>query len=105
MSDHLFSERTKRVPKSFIREILKVSAEPDVISFAGGLPHPGLFPIREFKDAFTRLMEERGSESVQYGPSEGFLPLREWVSERYRPARPGYFTSQCAHHYRISAGP
>jgi len=84
MSDHLFSERTKRVPKSFIREILKVSAVPDVISFAGGLPHPGLFPIREFKDAFTRLMEERGSESVQYGPSEGFLPLREWVSERYQ---------------------
>ena len=84
MPDHLFSERTKRVPKSFIREILKVSAEPNVISFAGGLPHPDLFPVQELKNAFARLMEERGSESMQYGPSEGFRPLREWVCDRYR---------------------
>lgn len=84
MSNYVFSKRSSRVPKSFIREILKVAGEPDVISFAGGLPHPDLFPIREFKDAFTRLMEERRSGSVQYGPSEGFLPLREWVCDRYR---------------------
>ncbi|MCJ7499191.1 PLP-dependent aminotransferase family protein [bacterium] len=84
MSDHLFSKRTRRVPKSFIRDILKVAGKPDVISFAGGLPHPGLFPVREIKDAFMTLMEERGSESMQYGPSEGFSPLREWVCDRYR---------------------
>jgi len=84
MPNHLFAERTKRVPKSFIREILKVSADPEVISFAGGLPHPGLFPVRELGDAFNRLMEERGSEAMQYGPSEGFLPLREWVCDRYK---------------------
>jgi 2-aminoadipate transaminase len=84
MSDHMFSERTKRVPRSFIREILKVSAQPDIISFAGGLPHPGLFPVQEIKESFVRLMEDRGAESMQYGPSEGFLPLREWVCDRYR---------------------
>jgi len=84
MTGYTFSKRSHRVPRSFIREILKVSGEPDVISFAGGLPHPGLFPVRELKDAFTRLMEDRGSESVQYGPSEGFWPLREWVCDRYR---------------------
>ena len=84
MSEYLFSERTRRVPRSFIREILKVAGEPDVISFAGGLPHPGLFPVREMMSSFTALMEERGAQSMQYGPTEGFLPLREWVCERYR---------------------
>jgi 2-aminoadipate transaminase len=84
MTTYAFAKRTRRVPKSFIREILKVSAEPDIISFAGGLPHPGLFPVRELKEAFIRLMDERGSESFQYGPSEGFRPLREWVCDRYR---------------------
>jgi len=84
MSDGLFSERTRRVPRSFIREILKVAGEPDIISFAGGLPHPGLFPVREMRRAFDTLMEERGAQSLQYGSSEGFWPLREWVCDRYR---------------------
>lgn len=57
MSELLFSERSRRVPRSFIREILSVAGEPDVISFAGGLPHPGLFPVKGLKEAFTRLMD------------------------------------------------
>lgn len=84
MTDFRLSHRTSRVPRSFIREILKVAGEPDVISFAGGLPHPALFPVRELGDAFADLILERGSEPFQYGPSEGFLPLREWVCGRYR---------------------
>jgi len=79
-----FAERTNRVPRSFIREILKVAADPDVISFAGGLPQPGLFPVTQLRDAFACLMKEQGPESLQYGPSEGFEPLREWVCDRYR---------------------
>ena len=84
MYDYRLSNRFSRVPRSFIRDILKVAGEPDVISFAGGLPHPGLFPVRELKDAFSSFIAERGSEPLQYGPSEGFLPLREWVCQRYR---------------------
>jgi len=72
------------VPRSFIREILKVAAQPDIISFAGGLPHPDLFPVHELEEAFKRLIRDRGAEVLQYGPSEGFGPLREWVGERYR---------------------
>ena len=72
------------MPRSFIREILKVAAQPDIISFAGGLPHPDLFPVQELKEAFNRLTKDRGAEPLQYGPSEGFGPLREWVCERYR---------------------
>ncbi|UCF88007.1 MAG: PLP-dependent aminotransferase family protein [bacterium] len=82
--DDLFSRRALRVPRSFIREILKVAGQPDVISFAGGLPHPGLFPLKELGAAMERILEERGPESFQYGPSEGFGPLREWVCQRYR---------------------
>ena len=84
MSELLFSERARRVPRSFIREILKVAGEPDVISFAGGLPHPGLFPVKGLTEAFTRLMDSGGAEPLQYGASEGYLPLREWVCERYQ---------------------
>jgi 2-aminoadipate transaminase len=84
MSDYPFSRRALRAPRSFIREILKVAGEPDVISFAGGLPHPGLFPVEALGGAFADLLLERGSEPWQYGPSEGFFPLREWVCQRYR---------------------
>jgi len=84
MSELLFSERSRRVPRSFIREILSVAGEPDVISFAGGLPHPGLFPVKGLKEACTRLMDSGGAEPLQYGASEGYLPLREWVCERYQ---------------------
>lgn len=84
MARYRLSDRTLRVPRSFIREILKVAGEPDVISFAGGLPHPGLFPVEELQDAFSKVMAERGVESLQYGPSEGIWPLREWICDRYR---------------------
>lgn len=82
--EHLFSRRAQRTPRSFIREILKVAGRPDVISFAGGLPHPGLFPVEELRMALSAAMGEGASRSIQYGPSEGIDPLREWVSERYR---------------------
>ena len=65
---------------STIREILKVTAEPDVISFAGGLPAPELFPVEQVRAAADSVLSRSGSQALQYGPSEGYAPLREWIA-------------------------
>ncbi|MFN8224615.1 MAG: PLP-dependent aminotransferase family protein [Gaiellales bacterium] len=65
---------------STIREILKVTAQPQVISFAGGLPAPELFPVDEVREAVNAVLTELGSEALQYGESEGYRPLREWIT-------------------------
>lgn len=66
---------------STIREILKVTAQPDVISFAGGLPAPELFPVAEVRAAADAVLTTSGSQALQYGPSEGFAPLCEWIAQ------------------------
>jgi 2-aminoadipate transaminase len=71
---------------SAIREILKLSSAPGVISFAGGLPAPEVFPVAEFKRACDVVLEEVGPASLQYSPTEGYVPLREMIvrnSRRY----------------------
>src|ERR687889_2254432 len=78
----LFAKRTERMRSSDIREILKVTARPEIISLAGGLPAPELFPIDEYRQAFEWVLETNGSAALQYGPSEGFRPLREFLAER-----------------------
>ncbi|TSA86202.1 PLP-dependent aminotransferase family protein [Deinococcus detaillensis] len=65
---------------SAIREILKITQEPSVISFAGGLPAPELFPMEAIKRAFDTVMEKYGPASMQYSTTEGHLPLREWIA-------------------------
>jgi 2-aminoadipate transaminase len=65
---------------SAIRELLKVTQMPDVISFAGGMPAPEIFPVEEFKEACIRVLDEHGSEALQYGTTDGYLPLREMIS-------------------------
>jgi len=79
-----FSERVSHIPKSFLREILKVTAQPNVISFAGGLPNPSSFPIDAIKQAAVNVLERDGARALQYAPSEGYLPLREWIASRYK---------------------
>jgi 2-aminoadipate transaminase len=79
---HLYAERTEGMRASDIREILKVTAQPDVISLAGGLPAPELFPIDEYRRAFEWVLETDGAVALQYGPSEGYRPLRALLSER-----------------------
>lgn len=69
--------------KSFIREILKVIQDSEVISFAGGLPNPKLFPVREFADACQKVLLQDGENVLQYSTTEGYLPLREFIAERY----------------------
>jgi 2-aminoadipate transaminase len=78
----LYADRAEGMRASDIREILKVTAQPDVISLAGGLPAPELFPVDEYRRAFEWVLESEGSVALQYGPSEGYRPLRSYLAER-----------------------
>jgi 2-aminoadipate transaminase len=82
----LYADRTGRMTASDIREILKVTAMPEVISLAGGLPAPEVFPIEEFRQAYDRVLTERGAAALQYSTSEGYGPLRELIAQRLRRA-------------------
>lgn len=77
-----FSNRMELLKASEIREILKLTQQPDIISFAGGLPAPELFPIKELKKISVRVLEEMGVEALQYSPTEGYRPLREQIAAR-----------------------
>lgn len=72
-----FALRTQGMTSSAIRELLKLTGDPEIISFAGGLPAPEVFPLEEIKAAAGRVIEEHGRNALQYGPTEGYLPLRE----------------------------
>lgn len=78
---HLFARRMDQMRPSTIREILKVTAQPEVISFAGGLPAPELFPVTQVAAAADVALAQYGARALQYGQSEGFPQLREWISE------------------------
>lgn len=90
--DTVFCSRTKCMSSSIIREILKFTQMPDVISFAGGLPAPELFPVREFEEASRHVLNTDGQTALQYSLTEGLLPLREALSEKMQkygvPAEP-----------------
>ncbi|MEA1976421.1 MAG: PLP-dependent aminotransferase family protein [Chloroflexota bacterium] len=73
--------RTRGMKPSFIREILKFTANPEIISFAGGLPAPDFFPIREFGEACKEVLRTHGEEALQYGPTEGYQPLKQFIAE------------------------
>lgn len=75
-----FAARTAHLRPSAIREILKVAEAPEVISFAGGLPAPELFPIDETLRAAQAVLSTDGAGSLQYSTTEGYSPLREWVA-------------------------
>ena len=78
-----FSQRARKLTSSAIREILKVTERPEVISFAGGLPSPATFPVERLRKACNDILGSSPSAALQYGPTEGYLPLREWVAARY----------------------
>ncbi len=77
-----FAERTARLRASTIREMLKVTQQPDVISFGGGLPAPELFPTREIAECTAEVMDEYGASALQYGVTEGIPEMRTWVADR-----------------------
>ncbi|MBS8261315.1 PLP-dependent aminotransferase family protein [Roseibium polysiphoniae] len=78
---HLYADRSKRMGASEIRELLKLLDQPDMISFAGGIPDPALFPADAFKHAFEDLFSDGGHQTaLQYSVSEGYKPLRDWIA-------------------------
>ncbi|MDR5742370.1 PLP-dependent aminotransferase family protein [Caballeronia sp. LZ029] len=77
------SERARKLTSSAIREILKVTERPEVISFAGGLPSPATFPVEEMRHASERILRDQPAAALQYSATEGYMPLREWVAARY----------------------
>ena len=77
-----FAERMGKVEGSAIRELLKLTARPEVISFAGGMPAPELFPVEEMKKVSVAVLEEQGKIALQYTTTEGYLPLREKIAQR-----------------------
>ena len=81
--DSIFSDRIADVPRSFIREILKVTLDPTIISFAGGLPNRKFFPVQELKDAAAKVFDTMGRDVLQYSASEGYSGLREMIAQRY----------------------
>jgi 2-aminoadipate transaminase len=78
-----FARRMSTVHRSFIREILKAAVDPEIISFAGGLPNPRFFPVRELEEATRKVLSADGASALQYATTEGFPPLREKIAERY----------------------
>ena len=84
MFDKFYSERIKKTPSSFIREILKVTQNPEIISFAGGLPNPISFPKDDLKVSLDRITSLYGDKIYQYSTTNGLLALREWIVERYK---------------------
>jgi 2-aminoadipate transaminase len=75
------ARRAERMNPSVIREILKVTERPGILSLAGGLPSPDSFPIEAMREATARVLRDNPREALQYAASEGFAPLREWVAE------------------------
>jgi len=77
-----YAERTRAMTSSVIRDLLKFTQEPDVISFAGGMPAPELFPVREFKEACAYILDHDGASALQYGPTDGYPPLKAYLIEK-----------------------
>ena len=79
-----FASRMAKTPKSFIREILKVTENPEIISFAGGLPNPGLIDVEGIARAAASVLAQDGRSALQYSTTEGYLPLRQFIADRYK---------------------
>lgn len=80
--NHRYAQRMHGMSSSIIRELLKLTQKPGLISFAGGLPAPGVFPIKQFEEAAARLLRENGAQALQYSTTEGYLPLRELIADK-----------------------
>jgi 2-aminoadipate transaminase len=78
--EHRYAQRTQRMGSSAIRELLKLTEVPDLISFAGGLPAPDVFPTEQIREACNSVLTNYGAQALQYGATEGYMPLRELVA-------------------------
>ncbi|MFO7897010.1 MAG: PLP-dependent aminotransferase family protein [Candidatus Cloacimonadales bacterium] len=80
----ILSVNVKGMKKSAIRELLKLTSDPEIISFAGGLPDPSTFPVEELKEVVAEVLQEDAAKALQYGSTEGDTKLRELIVENYR---------------------
>ena len=96
-----YADRMNELKASDVRELLKLTARPEVISFAGGMPAPELFPVDDINTATAAVLRENGRAALQYGPTEGYLPLRNQIADRLA-AKNGIHTD--ADHIMITAG-
>jgi len=80
--ERLYSERAGKMRKSVIRELLKVAQDPEIISFAGGLPNPNSFPIDDLNTIIQTVMKNHGKNALQYGTTQGLTELRKSIAER-----------------------
>lgn len=78
--DHRYAQRTQRMKGSAIRELLKLTEVPDLISFAGGLPAPDVFPVERILEASNRVLQNHAAQALQYSATEGYIPLREMIA-------------------------
>lgn len=76
-----YSKNALNMKRSEIRELLKITRKPDIISFAGGLPAPDTFPVAELQDICSQVLREKGAMALQYGTTEGEAPLREAIAQ------------------------
>ena len=81
--DDLLSDGIKSTPPSFVRAILKAASDPNVTSFAGGLPNPISFPQEKLLESMQRVVSQQGATAFQYSATAGVDELREWVANRY----------------------
>jgi 2-aminoadipate transaminase len=95
-----YAHRTLGIKSSAIRELLKVTQRPEIISFAGGLPAPDVFPVERFEEACRTVISKHGAQALQYGTTEGYQPLREMIARNM--ARYGIVAS--ADNVLITAG-
>ncbi|HFL3789076.1 TPA: aminotransferase class I/II-fold pyridoxal phosphate-dependent enzyme, partial [Clostridioides difficile] len=77
-----YAKRMQGLQGSEIRELLKLTQQPQIISFAGGMPAPELFPVEEMKKVSVAVLEENGRSAMQYTTTEGYEPLREKIAAR-----------------------
>lgn len=77
--NHRYALRMQGMGSSLIRELLKLTQDPEIISFAGGLPAPEIFPVAAFDESASRVLRTYGSQALQYGMTEGYRPLRQWI--------------------------
>ncbi|MFW5805684.1 MAG: PLP-dependent aminotransferase family protein [Bacteroidales bacterium] len=80
----IYSHSAQGMQRSAIREILKLTQQPDIISFAGGLPSPESFPVDDIKEVSNEVLNKNGTTALQYGTTEGYQPLREQILKRYK---------------------
>ena len=83
-----FSTKTQKLDSTFMDEILKAGANPDLISFAGGLPNADVFPVEAIKQAAIKVLDTDGPAALQYNITEGYRPLREYIAKRYYSKHP-----------------